>query len=132
MRGAIRAGVVLGGGVSFLACRPTLQAIADQSDDPDKRAAYRILIKALEAPTRTIISNAGYDASEVMAEVKLAGSNHGFDVRTGQVVDMTQTGILDAANTLQAAVHGAVASAALALTIDVLIHRKDPPQSMEP
>jgi chaperonin GroEL len=132
MRGAIRAGVLLGGGASLLACRPTLQAIADQTDDPDKRAAYRILAKAMEAPTRAIISNAGYDASEVMAEVKLAGPNHGFDVRTGQVVDMTQTGILDAANTLQAAVYGAVSSAALALTIDVLIHRKTPPQSVQP
>jgi chaperonin GroEL len=132
VRGAIRAGVVLGGGTSLLACRPVLQAIADQSDDPDKRAAYRILIKAMEAPTRTIISNAGYDASEVMAQVKLAGPNHGFDVRTGQVVDMTQTGIFDAVNTLQAAVHGAVSSAALALTIDVLIHRKEPPQSTQP
>ena len=132
VRGAIRAGVVLGGGASLLACRPTLQAIADQSDNPDRRAAYRILVKAMETPTRTIISNAGYDASEVMAEVKLAGPNHGFDVRAGQVVDMTETGILDAANTLQAAVHGAVSSAALALTIDVLIHRKEPPQSMQP
>lgn len=132
MRGAIREGIVLGGGASLLACRPALQAIADQSDDPDKRAAYRILVKAMEAPIRTIISNAGYDASEVMAEVRLAGPNHGFDVRAGQVVDVTQAGILDAVSTLKAAVHGAVASAALALTVDVLIHRKEPPQSMQP
>ena len=97
-----------------------------QSTERDERAAYGMLIKALEEPTRTIIANAGYDASEIMAEIKLAGPGHGFDVRSEQVVDMAQAGVLDVATVQKAAVHGAIAGAALALTIDVLIHRKKP------
>lgn len=130
LRGAITDGVVPGGGVSLLACRPALQERLDQSTDPDERAAYQILIKALEEPIRTILTNAGYDASEVMAEMKRADAGYGFDVRSGQIVEMAKVGIFDAASVQKAAVHSAVASAALALTIDVLIHRKAPKESL--
>ena len=130
LRGAITDGVLPGGGVSLLACRPALQGMLDQSTDPDERAAYHILIKALEEPIRTILTNAGYDASEVMAEIKQAGSGFGFDARSGRVVDVAQAGIFDVASVQKAAVHSAVASAALALTIDVLIHRKTPKESL--
>jgi chaperonin GroEL len=131
LRGAIADGVLPGGGAPLLACRPALQDRLDQSTDSDERAAYRILIKALETPIRTIVANAGYDASEVMAEIKQAGTGYGFDVRTGQVVDMAQAGIFDSASVLQEIIHTAVAGAALALTVDVLVHRKEPPQAMQ-
>lgn len=127
MRGATIEGVLPGGGMSLLACRPALQRMLDQSTDPDERAAYRILIKAMAEPIRTIIANAGYDASEVMAEIKLAGSGHGFDVTSGQVVDMAQAGIYDATTVQKSAVYAAIASAAQALTIDVLVHRRVQP-----
>jgi chaperonin GroEL len=130
LRGAITDGVLPGGGVSLLACRPALQEMLDQSTDPDERAAYRILIKALEEPIRTILTNAGYDASEVMAEIKRADAGYGFDVRSGQIVDTAKAGIFDVASVQKMAVHSAVASAALALTIDVLIHRKTPKESL--
>jgi chaperonin GroEL len=131
LRGAIIEGVLPGGGVSLLACRPGLQGRLDRSTDPDERAAYRMLIKALEEPIRTILTNAGYDASEIMAEIKQAGAGCGFDVRSGQVIPMAQAGIFDAASVQQEAVHSAVAGAALALTVDVLVHHKQPEQSMD-
>jgi len=130
LRGAIMAGVLPGGGVSLLACRRALQCALEQSGDPDQRAAYRILIKALEEPIRTIITNAGYDASEVMAEVKQAGAGFGFDARAGRVVDVAQVGIFDAASVQREAVYSAVAGAALALTVDVLVHHKTPKQAL--
>ncbi len=130
LRGAITDGVLPGGGVSLLACRPALQRMLDQSTDPDEHAACRILIKALEEPIRTILTNAGYDASEVMAEIKRVDAGHGFDVRSGQIVDMAKAGIFDAAGVQKAAVHSAIASAALALTVDVLVHRKTPKESL--
>jgi chaperonin GroEL len=131
LRGAIVEGVLPGGGVSLLACRPALQRMLEQNTDPDERAAYRILIRALEEPIRTILTNAGYDASEVMAEIKQAGPGFGFDVRSGQVADVAQAGIFDVSSVQKAAVHSAVASAALALTIDVLVHPKKPQESAD-
>jgi len=127
MRGAITEGVLPGGGTALLTCQPALQARLDQTQDPDARAAYRILIEAMEAPMRAIAANAGFDPSHVMAHVKLAGPGHGFDVTTGQVVDMASAGIFDASAVLKAAVYAAIASAGLALSIDVLVHRKQQP-----
>lgn len=132
LRFAVRAGVVPGGGVALLACRPALQQRLSQNNDTDARAAYGILIKALEAPIRAILTNAGQDASDVLAHIRLAGPGHGLDVRSSQVVDMAQVGIWDAAAVLQEAVHSAVVSAALALTTDVLVHHKKPTEVMQP
>ena len=128
VRGAMMEGVLPGGGVSLLACRPVLERMLDQSTVPDERAAYSILIKAVAEPIRTIVANAGYDASEIMAEIKLAGSRYGFDVTSGQVVDMMGAGIRDAAIVQKSAVYGAITIAALALTIDVLVHRQEQPE----
>jgi chaperonin GroEL len=86
----------------------------------------------MEAPIRCILKNAGHDASEVMASIKLAGHGRGFDVRSGQIVDMAEAGIWDAVAVLHAAVHSAVASAALALTTDVLVQHKNPDTAMQP
>jgi chaperonin GroEL len=127
MRGAIKEGVLPGGGVALLACRPILRRMSDESGDPDAQAAYRTLIKAMETPFRTLVSNAGYDASEAMAEVKLAGAGHGFDVTSGQIVDMTDAGIFDTTTVQKMAIFSAIASAGLALTIDVLVHHKEQP-----
>ena len=128
LRGAIREGVVPGGGVALLACQPALECQLEQSQEPDAQAAYRILIKALEAPLRTIVNNAGNDASEVMAHVKLARAGHGFDVTTGQVTDMAEAGIYDATSVQKAAAYVAIASAGLALTVDVLVHLAEQPE----
>ncbi|MBA3942989.1 MAG: hypothetical protein H0X37_00335 [Herpetosiphonaceae bacterium] len=126
LRAALRNGVLLGSGRSLLACRSKLQQQLVASEDPDERAAYRILIKALEEPLRTIVGNAGYDPGTVMAEINDAAQGFGFDVRCGRVVDLAQAGIFDVAAAQKAAVYGAIAGAAHALTIDVLIHSKNP------
>ncbi len=115
-------GVVPGGGVALLACRPSLQRAAERSSDPNERAAYRILMEALEAPARTIAQNAGYDPSLAMAELALAGAGHVFDVNAGEVVDLAQAGLFDVAAAQKTALQAAVACAALALTTDVLVH----------
>jgi len=128
MRGAMMSGVLPGGGVSLWACRPVLARTLKNSTDPDERAAYSILIKAVEEPIRTIIDNAGYDASEIMAKIKMAGTGYGFDVNSGRVVDMIEAGIWDAATVVQSAVYGAISTAALTLTVDVLVHRQQQPE----
>ena len=70
MRGAVRGGILPGGGVAMLNCRPAIQKLLEQSTDTDERAAYGILLKALETPVRTIIANAGYDAGDLTAEIR--------------------------------------------------------------
>ena len=126
MRGAMREGVVAGGGVACLACSQSLQSGLSQTSDFDQRLAYQILIEALKEPMRTLLYNAGYDSSEVLAQILQAGAGYGFDLSRGRVVDMLQAGICDSVAVTKAAVCGAIHAAALALTTDVLVHRRNP------
>jgi len=132
MRAAMMDGVVPGGGTGLLACRQALRAKLNESIDADERAAYHIVLKALEEPFRTIVSNAGYDDSDVMAEVRSAGAGYGFDVVRGEVVDMAAAGIYDATAVQKAVVYGALSSAAMALTVDVIVHHAEMEQAPLP
>ena len=66
-----------------------------------------------------------------MVDLRKAGPGWGFDVIRRELANMTETGIWDAASVVKAAVHSAIAGAGLALTTDVLVHRKRPPESMD-
>ena len=131
LRRALADGVVPGGGVALLACRSALDLAAASDADSDKRAAYRILLRALEEPLRVICHNGGYDSAKI-AELAGMPSGHGIDIRSGAVTEMVDAGIIDVASVLSAAVRGAVRGAALALTIDVLLHHKDPQPTYTP
>lgn len=132
LRGALLEGVLPGGGVALLNCRAPLSQHITQSVDTDERAAYRILLRAVEEPFRVLLTNAGYDPGEAMAQIDHRGAVYGFDVRTGQVTDMAAAGICDITSTQKEAARSAVTSAALALTVDVLVYHKNPEQVFQP
>jgi chaperonin GroEL len=129
MRAAMREGILPGGGVALLSCRQALQQRLEESEDLDERMAYRILLHTVEAPFRTLVENAGFEPSVVLGEIDRAGAGYGFDAVAGQVVDMAEAGIFDAAVVQKAAVRSAVGGAALALTTDVIIHRAAAPMT---
>jgi chaperonin GroEL len=130
MRAAMREGVLPGGGAALLACRPALQQRLEESTDLDERTAYRILLRAAEAPFRTLVENAGFESSVLLDEIDRADVGHGFDAMAGRVVDMAEAGVLDAAVVQKAAVRSGVGGAALALTTDVIIHRAAAPSEL--
>jgi len=132
VRGALSEGTVPGGGAALLDCRHVLRSRAETCLDADEKAAFRILGAALEAPMRTIVANAGYDAPQVLAAVDAAGPGCGFDVCTGQAVEMRVAGIVDSLTVTRTAFVSAVSAGALALTTDVLVHRSKPTQSTKP
>ncbi|HZG65549.1 MAG TPA: chaperonin GroEL [Herpetosiphonaceae bacterium] len=129
LRAAIRDGVLPGGGIALLACRPRLRELLAASTDPDEQAAYRILIHALEQPIRTIAGNSGYEPGAVLAEVDQAQEAFGFDVRCGRIADMAESGIFDVAAAQRAAIRGAISGAATALTVDILVHKRKPEET---
>jgi chaperonin GroEL len=126
VRASIQEGVVPGGGIALLNCRTALQKRQSYLQDTDERAAYRILIEALAAPSRVIFQNAGYDPSEVMAKLYHECANVGFDVMANKVVNMCESGILDSVLVLKASLRNAISTAAMALTIDSLVHLARP------
>ncbi len=126
MRLALEEGVVPGGGIALLECRQALQDHLQQVTDADERAAYEILVKAAEAPLRTIAENAGYDACDVMSDLRLAGPGHGLDVVRDEIVSIEASKLFDPAGVVKAALFGAVKTAAMALTVDVIVHHAQP------
>lgn len=132
LRSAIGCGFVPGGGVALLECQQALKGPFEENDPLEKRAAYRILVRALEEPLRTILTNAGLDLEEWIGPLRQAGPGMGVDIRTHKLVGMVAVGILDSAGVVKSALQCAVSTAALALTVDVLVHRRNPPQSNTP
>jgi chaperonin GroEL len=130
MRGAIADGVLPGGGIALLACQKALHNKLKTAEDPDEHAACNILLKALETPIRTLLNNAGYEPGKILHRMTLAGPGFGFHLMQAKVVEMDKEGIFDAATVVKAAVLGAIHGAALALTVDVLVHRKNPPEAL--
>lgn len=129
LRGALRSGVVPGGGAALLACRQAMRAA--RADD-DASVASAIWRRALAAPARAIVANAGYDVNAIIRMLDSLPAGYGLDARSGQLTDMHRAGVLDPVETLIAAVRAAGSSAALALTIEAQVYRRSPPASVEP
>ncbi len=132
LRGAVTTGVLPGGGAALLACQCALQHQLAQASTLEAKAAYQILTKSMEAPVRTLMENAGHEPAQCLGQLKRAEPGLVFDIRDKQVVDATAAGVLDVAAVQKEATERAIRSAALALTIDVLVHVKNPVQSTEP
>jgi len=127
---ALREGVVPGGGVAYLDCIPAVKAVAS---DGEEAWGVNILARALEAPFRRIVANAGVDSpSAVLAQTRRRGPGAGYDAMQGHIVDMAGAGILDAVGVLRLALQTAVSGAAMALTTDTIVHKRRPETSMEP
>ncbi|MCC6499592.1 MAG: hypothetical protein IT313_04905 [Anaerolineales bacterium] len=129
LRSALRDGVVNGGGIALLDCRPALAEFSKQLLDEDERAACRALGKVLDAPARLILTNSGFDPSGFLTRL---GQGRGIDARNGQAVEMRSAGILDSAASVRGALIRAVRAAALALTVDVVVHKRNPQASVNP
>ncbi|MCY4064310.1 MAG: hypothetical protein OXG53_18210 [Chloroflexi bacterium] len=132
LRRALAHGVIPGGGIALLRCRDWLMADSESLDELEARAAHRIMATAAEAPIRQMLENAGYDPSEVLAQLDHCGPAAGFDLMRDEIVDVAYAGILDVAQVQVEALQRAVSSAALALTIDVLVLHREPETMTDP
>lgn len=127
---ALREGVAPGGGAAFLDCIPAVRQVPAEGEE---MWGVDILARALEAPFRQIVSNAGKDSPAVMlAKARQRGPGAGYDALRGQVVNMAEAGILDAVGVLRLALETAVSGAAIALTTETVILKRNPQQSLKP
>ena len=133
MRSALLEGTLPGGGAALLRCVARLRERAELSAGLHERAAWRILAKAAEAPARALLANAGHEAPGIVIDALASTSNGaGYDLRSGRIVDMREAGVIDSAAALLAALRNGIGGAALALTVDTIVHRVNPPLAIEP
>ena len=129
MRGAIRDGVVPGGGAMLLSCRDLLRERMRLAQTDDERVACKILLTSVEAPVRTLLANSGFEPLEFFPEINKAGNSYSFDVIQGKIGNMAACGIFDSSSVTKKSLSAAIRSAALALTVEVIVHRKLPPNA---
>ena len=130
LRTAVSDGVLPGAGSAYLHCRNVLREQMINAADTDERAAYRILTDALAEPARAIYENAGYEPGEILARLANAENGYGFDVLRDRVAG--EESILDCAAVLKAALKHAVHTAAMVLTVDVMVHHRTPEIARQP
>jgi chaperonin GroEL len=118
-RAAVEEGVVAGGGVALLRAQ---KAVLELKLEGDEALGVQIISKAVEEPLRIIAQNAGYDASVIVNRVRQEAGNMGFDAKTGEFVDMVNTGIIDPAKVTRSAMQNAASISGLLLTTEATIY----------
>ena len=127
-RAAVKEGIVAGGGVALLRA---IDAIDTKGFVADEAIGAEILKKALEAPSRLIINNAGLEESVVVNKIKESKGSNGFDARNEKYVDMLKAGIIDPTLVTRTAVQNAASIAGLLLTTEATVSEKpEPPAPM--
>ena len=130
-RAAVEEGIVPGGGVALLRSISALDAV--KMDNHDAQVGVNILKRALEEPIRRIVGNAGQDGGVVVREVRAMKDKkfYGYDVMTGEYVDMIKAGIIDPVKVTRGALQNAASIASMILTTEALItdipEKKDAP-----
>ena len=132
-RAAVEEGIVPGGGVALLNALPALDSV--EMPAGDQATGVKILLNALEAPMRKIAQNAGQNGDVVIQNVRRAQSEQGserigYNVMTGEYVDMVAVGIIDPAKVTRGALENAASIAAMVLTTEALI--TDLPEKEDP
>ncbi|MGP1516505.1 MAG: chaperonin GroEL [Ottowia sp.] len=118
-RAAVEEGIVAGGGVALLRAKQAAGEIKGTNADQD--AGIKLVLKAIEAPLREIVINAGEEASVVVNKVLEGKGNFGYNAANGQYGDMIEMGILDPTKVTRTALQNAASVAGLMLTTECMV-----------
>jgi chaperonin GroEL len=130
-RAAVAEGIVPGGGIALLRATKVLSNINHKTED--ERLGVEILKRAIQAPARQIVDNAGMDASLVVGKILENDSfNYGFDARKGEYTDMLKSGIIDPVKVVRIALQSAASVASLMATTECMVAEKPEKKQPEP
>jgi chaperonin GroEL len=117
-RAAVEEGIVPGGGTTLFNIS---EALVANLEDPDENIGYKIVKRALQEPLRQIAFNAGLPVDVILNTIRNSEKNVGLDARTGNFVNMIDSGIIDPAKVTRSALENAASIAGLVLTTETLI-----------
>jgi chaperonin GroEL len=116
LAGGVEEGIVAGGGVALIRARNVLDKIKATNDD--ELTGIQIISRALEAPVRTIVANAGGEGSVVVAKIIEGKDGFGYDAKSEQYVDLFDAGIIDPKKVTRVALENAASVAGMILTTE--------------
>jgi chaperonin GroEL len=130
-RAAVEEGIVAGGGVALVRAQKTLEKITNVN--LDEVTGIQIVSRAIEAPLRTIVDNAGGEGSVVINKVLEGKGDFGYDAKADTYVDMLKAGIIDPKKVTRVALENAASVAGMILTTEcALIDIKEDAPAMPP
>ncbi|REE02139.1 chaperonin GroEL [Marinoscillum furvescens] len=118
-RAAVQEGIVAGGGVALIRALKAIEGL--KLDNIDQTTGVKIIFNAIQAPLRTIVGNAGGEASVVVNAVKEGKDDYGFNAATGEYVNMFKAGIIDPTKVTRLALENAASIASLLLTTECVV-----------
>lgn len=117
-RAAVEEGVIPGGGVALIRVQKVLDKLEVKGDE---KVGVDIVRKAIESPLRQLVMNAGEEGAIIVQEVKRGKQNFGYNVATGEYVDMIQAGIIDPVKVTRSALQNAASIAGLLLMTECMV-----------
>lgn len=121
-RAAVEEGIVPGGGVALIRVSTLLDKL--KGDNDDQRIGIDIIKKAIEAPLRQIVENAGVEASVVINEIKKNKDDYGFNALTEEYQNLIKAGVIDPTKVTRVALENAASVASMLLTTEAVICEK--------
>jgi chaperonin GroEL len=118
-RAAVEEGIVAGGGVALIRALQAVESV--KGDNEDQNVGINLCRKAMEAPMRQIVSNAGEEASVVVDKVRQMKGSEGFNAATSEYGDMIAFGIPDPAKVTRTALQAAASVAGLMITTECMV-----------
>jgi chaperonin GroEL len=115
-RAAVEEGIVAGGGVALVRAKSVLSSI--ETTNADEKTGIQIVERAIEAPLRTIVENAGGEGSVVVSKVLEGKNDFGYDAKTEQYVNMLEAGIIDPKKVTRVALENAASVSGMILTTE--------------
>ncbi len=129
-RAAVEEGIVAGGGVALLRCIPAIDKVEVEGD---LAIGVEIVKRAMEAPLRTLVDNAGLEGSLIVQEVrKNTKKGFGYNVECDEYVDMFQAGIIDPKKVTRTALQNAASIASLMITTEAMVSEIPEPEKAAP
>jgi chaperonin GroEL len=126
-RAAVEEGIVAGGGTAFIRAIESLSKLEGANND--EQTGIAIIRRALEAPIRTIVENAGLEGSIVVQKIKEGKADFGFNARTEQYEKLFAAGVIDPTKVSRVALENAASIASMLLTTECVIADKPEPKS---
>ncbi|MFZ5637531.1 MAG: chaperonin GroEL [Pseudomonadota bacterium] len=127
-RAAVEEGIVPGGGVALIRAKAAVEDLKGINEDQNH--GIQIALRAMEAPLREIVTNAGEEPSVIVNKVKEGKGNYGYNAATGEFVDMVEAGILDPTKVTRTALQNAASIAGLMITTEAMV--AEAPKKDEP
>jgi len=118
-RAAVEEGIVPGGGVALV--RVSQQLLSLKGDNEDQNIGIHIALRAMEAPLRQIVSNAGQEPSIILDKVMKDKGNFGYNAASCEYIDMVSAGIIDPTKVTRSALQNAASVAGLMLTTECMV-----------